>query len=97
MRKKRRFYIFMIIISFSTIIGTATKLQEPEPRKIFDTPPVVPTSFPDPNLKEEQDKIATTPENERNTEQPEISNDPQSDLEQDFGNPSSDFSVVELG
>ena len=96
MRKKRRFYIFMIIISFSTIIGTATKLQEPEPRKIFDTPPVVPTSFPDPNLKEEQDKIATTPENERNTE-PEISNDPQSDLEQDFGNPSSDSSVVELG
>lgn len=97
MRKKRRFYIFMIIISFSTIIGTATKLQEAEPRKIFDTPPVVPTSFPDPNLKEEQDKIATTPENERSTEQPEISNDPQSDLEQDFGNPSSDSFVVELG
>ena len=59
----------MIIISFSTIIGTATKLQEPEPQEIFDTPPVVPTSFPDPNLKEEQDKIATTPENERDTEQ----------------------------
>ena len=87
----------MIIISFSTIIGTATKLQESEPRKIFDTPPVVPTSFPDPNLKEEQDKIATTPENERDTEQPEISNDPQSDLEQDFGDPSSNSSVVELG
>lgn len=97
MRKKRRFYIFMIIISFSTIIGTATKLQEPEPRKIFDTPPVVPTSFPDPNLKEEQDKIATTPENERDTEQPEISNDPQSDLEQDSLDPSSDLSAVELG
>ena len=97
MRKKRRFYIFMIIISFSTIIGTATKLQEPEPRKIFDTPPVVPTSFPDPNLKEEQDKIATTPENERNTEQPEISNDPKSDLEHDFGNTSSYSSIVELG
>lgn len=87
----------MIIISFSTIIGTATKLQEPEPRKIFDTPPVVPTSLPDPNLKEAQDKIATTPENERDTEQPEISNDPQSDLEQDFWDPSSNSSVVELG
>lgn len=87
----------MIIISFSTIIGTATKLQKPEPRKIFDTPPVVPTSFPDPNLKEEQDKIATTPENERDTEQPEISNDPQSDLEQDSLDPSSDLSAVELG
>lgn len=97
MRKKRRFYIFMIIISFSTIIGTATKLQEPEPRKIFDTPPVVPTSFPDPSLKEEQDKIATTPENGMDTEQPEISNDPQSDLEQDSLDPSSDLSAVELG
>ena len=89
----------MIIISFSTIIGTATKLQEPEPRKIFVTPPVVPTSFPDPNLKEEQDKPATTPEDEMGTGQPEISNDPQSDLEQepDPLNPSSDSSVVELG
>ena len=87
----------MIIISFSSRTGTATKLQEPVPHEIFDTPPVATTSFPDPNLKEEQDKIATTPENERDTEQPEISNDPQSDLEQDFGNPSSDSFVVELG
>lgn len=100
MRKKRRIFVVMIIISACTIITVSAKLHAPEPRRVFDAPPVVPTSFPDPT-DEEQNGAADTPENESDKERPETANDPDSESpshqEPDPIGLSPDSAAVELG